>query len=215
MPATRPLCLICEAVEGKYKCPRCNAYTCCVACSREHRDNHPPVEVAETPANTQPASASAAVVPVTNLPQGDEAGSGRFRMSSIADMPEYHELVKKYPRLEAQLWGIARATDPPSTNESGHNVKQPGLPGLKNRKHNQPWDKDIGLENGRKTLHQLTITPSDDREAIREFCELVYLFRSRVQSADTDTDTELRRKLAQEDAHTIGRLIRNEKTLEP
>ncbi|KAI1639407.1 hypothetical protein F4809DRAFT_638664 [Biscogniauxia mediterranea] len=162
------------------------------------------MEVVETSTHVQPAAAPAAMPPDTNPPQGDEAESGRFRLSSIADMPEYHELVKKYPRLEAQLWGIARATDPPSTTETGHNVKHPGLPGLNNRKSNQPWDKEIGLENGRKTLHQLTITPSDDREAIREFCELVYMFRSRLQSADADT--ELRKKLAQEDAHTIGHL---------
>ncbi|KAI0602276.1 hypothetical protein F4775DRAFT_588504 [Biscogniauxia sp. FL1348] len=203
MPATRPLCLVCEAVEGKYKCPRCNAYT----------DNHPPMEVVETSTHVQPAAAPAAMPPDANPLQGDEAGPGHSRMSSIADMPEYHELVKKYPRLEAQLWGIARATDPPSTNESGHNVKHPGLPGLNSRRPNQLWDKEIGLENGRKTLHQLTITPSDDREAIREFCELVYLFRSRMQSADADT--ELRKKLAQEDAHTIDRLIRDEKSSKP
>ncbi|KAI1497036.1 hypothetical protein F5X99DRAFT_44203 [Biscogniauxia marginata] len=213
MPATRPPCLVCKEVEGKYKCPRCNAYTCCVACSREHRDNHPPMEEdTEASSQTRPVTASVSV-PLDTSPPQQEAEPGSFKMSNIADMPEYHELVKKYPRLEAQLWGIALATDPPSTNESGNNAKHSGLPGLNHRKSNQPWDKEIGLENGRKTLHQLTITPSDDREAIREFCELVHLFRERKQSAEAEA--ELRRQLAQDDLKTIGRLIRAEKSLGP
>ncbi|KAI0479281.1 hypothetical protein GGR56DRAFT_371504 [Xylariaceae sp. FL0804] len=203
MVATRPSCLVCEAVEGKYKCPRCNVYTCSLACSREHRDNHPAVEVA----GPSPSESSSSYT--TCVPSPVESASGQTGPSSLVDMPEYKMLMQRYPTLEMLLWQIAEATDPPQSNGNGANDKCAGLPGFHQgkRKPNKPWTKDEGMENGLKMLQYAKQAPNEPSEAIREFCELYWMYKAR-----SSTEEGIRQQRA-EDAQAIGRLLKDEKTL--
>ncbi|KAI1340127.1 hypothetical protein F5Y15DRAFT_381528 [Xylariaceae sp. FL0016] len=201
MPATRPLCLICESVEGKYKCPRCNEYTCSMACSREHRDNHPAVEPAKENKPQMPPSHEGNPVD-TALAQQHDPNS----MSAIADMPEYHALIERYPMLPQHLSMVAAATDPSAMTGVGVDPKYRGRPGFRPSKPPQVWTKEVGLENGVKVLQECKASPDDISEAMREFATLVHIFKER-----RDTETSRRQKL-EEDAKAIGSLIKEEGT---
>ncbi|CAJ2511080.1 Uu.00g067050.m01.CDS01 [Anthostomella pinea] len=205
MAATRPLCLICEAIEGKYKCPRCNEYTCSVACSREHRDNHPDVEAADTTARSSTMSNSAQ----SFLAPSEQSNSttANVELNSVADMPEYQDLVQRYPVLKQLLWDIAVATDPPVSDGHGGGLSNVGLPGPRPayRKNNQPWTKDVGMEHGLDALQQAKHSPTAARDAIREFCDLVSMFKSRKKDED-----DFRKQLLQADAKIISRLMKEE-----
>ncbi|KAI0142413.1 hypothetical protein F4776DRAFT_661480 [Hypoxylon sp. NC0597] len=213
----RPLCIVCDTVEGKYKCTQCNLYTCSLTCFREHRDNHPPVESSTQPQpNSTPAappnSAGAHDGSQDSLPiQENTTQPATFKRSEIADMPEYKALTQRYPNLEYLLWNIAAATDPPSSN--GVSNGKHGVPPGSNkgyRKTNQPWTKDMGYENGIEVLRRTRDNPGDDRDALREYCELVRIYSARRESANTEAN--IRQQRAKEDAKAIGELIKAEKS---
>ncbi|KAI8634125.1 hypothetical protein F5Y19DRAFT_200430 [Xylariaceae sp. FL1651] len=190
MPATRPPCLVCSTVEGKYRCPRCDAFTCSVACSREHRDNHPYVEEKPKP-QVNHNLASAATQPITSNQQQP------IKLADIVDTTEYQSLIQRYPNLEQYLWDIATATDPP----------KPAQVGLSNRKANQPWTQEVGLSNAVHLLQSIKASPGDVRDALREFSDLVSIFKTRIQAQADQT----RKERAENDARIIGRLLREEK----
>ncbi|KAI0381514.1 hypothetical protein F5Y04DRAFT_280592 [Hypomontagnella monticulosa] len=217
MASTRPPCLVCDKDEGKYKCPQCNLYTCSLPCFREHRDNHPKNSLLDL---VRPRA--------TSTSGNDETSHDESRISShtaessprsttsersgIADMPEYKELTQKYPNLERLLWNIAAATDPPPTNgttngANGKNGVQPGS-GRGPRKTNQPWTQDMGYENGIEVLRRTRDSPGNDRDALREYCELVRLHSARRESANAAE--KVRQQAAKDDAKAIGDLIRAE-----
>ncbi|KAI0009316.1 hypothetical protein F4779DRAFT_617762 [Xylariaceae sp. FL0662B] len=219
---TKPLCLVCDTVEGKYKCPRCNLYTCSVACFREHRDNHPPMPepaddssstlIGSNASNTSTDVSPAASSVAASSTEEAKADATTTKLSEITDMPEYKKLIQKYPRLEAILWNLAAATDPP-TGVNGGNAKHAALPGSSagfRRKAAQPWTKDLGYENAVNTMRQIRNSPGDDRDAIQEFCELHRLFLARKESFDTAA--RIRQQFAKDDADVIGSLMRDEKS---
>ncbi|KAI1294035.1 hypothetical protein F5Y03DRAFT_326412 [Xylaria venustula] len=190
MSPTRPLCGTCNTVEGKYRCPRCDAYTCSLACSREHRDTHPAVEEkAETPRGN---GLDEVVQPAISNQQRPE------KLSDIADSPEYKTLLQRYPDLEQYLWNIATATDPPKPARNGN------IP----RKANQPWTQEVGMSNAVHMVQSIKASPGDVRDALREFSDLVSIFKTRMQTQDD----QMRRRRAEEDAEIIGKLLREEKS---
>ncbi|KAI1431741.1 hypothetical protein GGR50DRAFT_42528 [Xylaria sp. CBS 124048] len=186
--ATRPPCLVCKSVEGKYRCPRCDDYTCSVACSREHRDNHPSVEEKPkikvgpglTTANSQPPSEQK--VPT--------------KLSDIADTPEYKALCQRYPDLQQYLLNIAKATDPPKSSRGGAG----------SRKANQPWTQEEGLSNAVRLVQAIKTSPGDVRDAVREFSDLVNAFKTKLQ----EPNEKLRKDRAERDAQIIAGLLREE-----
>ncbi|KAI1329313.1 hypothetical protein F5Y16DRAFT_397498 [Xylariaceae sp. FL0255] len=191
MPATRPLCLLCKAVEGKYKCPRCSEYTCSVTCSREHRDNHPTVKEEPKPApQPEPTPAS---TPLEASCQPKPTVLSDF----IADAPEYQALKKRYPFLEQCLLEIAAATDPPKTTD---NTARPG-------RRNQPWTQDVGMSNAVQMVQTIKASPGDVRDAIREFSELVSILKERMEIQEDQRIRERR----EHDARVIGKMFREEK----
>ncbi|KAI0850206.1 hypothetical protein F5Y00DRAFT_260935 [Daldinia vernicosa] len=210
MANARPPCLVCNNTESKYKCARCNLYTCSLPCFREHRDNHPPVEPL-TP-QSKDSSSGDDVKSQPNYTFTGEKATHQFTSKGleIADMPEYRDLTKKYPNLERLLWNIAAATDPPATGGDS-NGKPSTFPSSNkgNRKAAQPWTKETGYENGIEVLRQTRDTPGSDRDALKEYCELVRLWNFRRESADMDAD--LRQQLARDNARAIGELLRTEK----
>ncbi|KAI0181976.1 hypothetical protein GGR52DRAFT_526976 [Hypoxylon sp. FL1284] len=201
MGAARAPCVMCEAIEGKYKCPHCYEYTCSLPCAKAHRKAHS----SEEPAPKDPMDRVDAS-DFTSSTEEDSVQPDLSKRSGIADTPEYKTLVRKYPNLERLLWDIAVATDPPANNG--------GLPGNhgtlsasnKGRKATQPWTKDMGYENGVDVLRQARDAPGDDREALREYCELV-----RHYSAKRETSTTVdRANVAREDAATIKDFLKTE-----
>ncbi|KAI1408157.1 hypothetical protein F5Y13DRAFT_113560 [Hypoxylon sp. FL1857] len=213
MAPGRP-CVVCDAVDGKYKCTRCNLYTCSLTCFREHRDNHPAVEAsAPQPLSTTSTAPSDTVSSHddsrdSSHNEGDATQSTAFERSEIADMPEYKALTQRYPNLEYLLWNIAAATDPPNTNGNGNGKHGGSNNGY--RKANQPWTKDMGYENGIEALRRTRDNPGDDRDALREYCELVRIYSARRESANAEAN--IRQQLAKEDAEAIGELLKAEKS---
>ncbi|KAI8945213.1 hypothetical protein F4801DRAFT_594313 [Xylaria longipes] len=190
MAATRPLCFVCDTVEGKYKCPRCEEFTCSLPCSRGHRDNHPAVE--EKPKPPPSTDLAAAAQPVS-LDQKHPA-----KLSDIADTTEYKTLLQRYPDLEKYLWSIATATDPPKPNQGGKT----------SRKANQPWTKEDGMTNAVQLVRSIKASPGDVRDALREFSDLVSIFKARMR----EQDDQIRKRRAEEDAQIISSLLRDEKS---
>ncbi|KAI1124091.1 hypothetical protein F5Y10DRAFT_269421 [Nemania abortiva] len=190
MAFARPLCCLCNTVEGKYKCPLCEKYTCSLTCSREHRDNHPAVE--EKP---KPPKSTDVAVDVHPASSDQQCPS---KLSDIADTPEYKSLLQRYPDLEKYLWSIATATDPP----------KPGQGGNTPRKANQPWTQEVGMSNGVQLVQSIKASPGDVRDALREFSDLVSIFKTRIQAKDE----EIRKRRAEEDAQIIKTLLREEKS---
>ncbi|KAI0860310.1 hypothetical protein F4860DRAFT_515107 [Xylaria cubensis] len=188
MAATRPPCFVCNAVEGKYKCPLCEEFTCSLPCSREHRDNHPAVEEKpKPPTSTDLAVEAQQVSPNQKLPS---------KLSDIVDTTEYKTLLQRYPDLEKYLWSIATATDPP----------QPGQRSRMPRKANQSWTKEEGMTNAVQLVQSIKASPGDVRDAIREFSDLVSIFKARIQ----EQDDQIRKQRAEEDAQIISGLLREE-----
>ncbi|KAI1150451.1 hypothetical protein F4825DRAFT_463343 [Nemania diffusa] len=190
MAASRPLCCICNTVEGKYKCPRCDKITCSLNCSREHRDNHPVVEEKPKLSNSTNRAVEEQHV---SLDQKRPT-----QLSDIADAPEYKNLVQRYPDLERALWSIATATDPPQPTQGGNMF----------RKANQPWTREVGMSNAVHLVQSIKISPGDVRDALREFSDLVSIFKTRIQTQDD----QIRKQRAEEDAQIINTLLREEKS---
>ncbi|KAH8167007.1 hypothetical protein CIB48_g1246 [Xylaria polymorpha] len=188
MATTRPLCFVCDTVQGKYRCPLCDKFTCSLPCSREHRDNHPAVEERPKPPNNTDLAASQPVP----LDQKQPA-----KLSDLADTTEYKTLLQRYPDLEKYLWSIATATDPPKPNQGGR------MP----RKAHQPWTKEEGMTNAVQLVQSIKASPGDVRDAIREFSDLVSIFKVRIQ----EQDDQIRKRRA-EDAQIISSLLREEKS---
>ncbi|KAI2625499.1 hypothetical protein GGS21DRAFT_493547 [Xylaria nigripes] len=189
MAPVRPFCFICNTVEGKYRCPRCDAYTCSVACSREHRDNHPVVEAESKPLV---GSDVATATPVTLSDR-----QGPVKLSDIADTPEYKTLLQRYPDLEKYLWSIATATDPPKSSQGN----------IVSHKTTQPWTQEVGMTNAVNLIQSIKASPGDVRDAVREFSELVSIFKTRIQAQGDRS----RKDRAEEDAQIISSLLREEK----
>ncbi|KAI1106750.1 hypothetical protein F4804DRAFT_329945 [Jackrogersella minutella] len=214
-PVTRP-CLICEAAEGKYKCAQCNLYTCSLTCFQEHRDNHPSEESSMNPTEDAPtAPVDGAASPVqsqasSHTEEGDATQTATFERAEIADLPEYKTLTQKYPNLERLLWNIAAATDPPTSHgDSNERNNTPSGSNQGYRKTNKPWTKDLGYEKGIEVLRRTRDNPGDDRDALREYCELVRLYTARREAAISEAN--IRQQRAQENAKAIKDLIRAEK----
>ncbi|RWA06880.1 hypothetical protein EKO27_g8221 [Xylaria grammica] len=159
-------------------------------CSREHRENHPAVEEKPKPPKN---SISATVAQPTLSDQQHPA-----KLSDIADAPEYKALLQRYPDMEQYLWNIATATDPP----------KPGHGGNMARKANQPWTQEVGMTNAVQLVQSIKASPGDVRDAIREFSDLVSIFKTRMQAQHE----QLQKQRAEEDAQIISNLLRNEKS---
>ena len=119
------------------------------------------------------------------------------KISDIADSPEYKALIQRYPDLEAYLWNIATATDPP----------KPSLGGTTVRKANQTWTQEVGMNNAVHLVQSIKASPGDVRDALREFSDIVSIFKTKLQAQDDQN-----RKRRVEDVEIINKLLRKEKS---
>ncbi|TGJ85475.1 hypothetical protein E0Z10_g3327 [Xylaria hypoxylon] len=164
--------------------------SCSVACSREHRDNHPAIEEKPTPPKRSDLAA------VAQSSHSDQQHP--VKLSDIADAPEYKTLLQRFPDMEKYLWNIATATDPPKPSQGGNMA----------RRANQPWTQEVGMTNAVQLVQSIKTSPGDVRDAIREFSDLVSIFKTRIQTQGEQS----RKQRAEEDAQIISNLLRNEKS---
>ncbi|OAA66428.1 Zinc finger, HIT-type [Niveomyces insectorum RCEF 264] len=202
----RTLCGICHNEPSKYKCPRCPLAYCSVACSRIHKDNHPPPSEKPAVSSSPPNKATLAGDQADDqaAQSKEDADDVRHAFSVLDDAPELKRLFAKYPTLPARLTRIYEATLPPGdggdTTEAqpswnvpfhhggrgGGGRRRGGRGGFNNNnnnnnntRHNQMWTQEIGLRRGQKALRQARVDPGEDGDGVREYCELVtYLLSS-------------------------------------
>ncbi|KAJ3556833.1 hypothetical protein NPX13_g10053 [Xylaria arbuscula] len=149
---------------------------------------HPAVEEKPKPLDNSNPTTVAEPAPLDQHPA---------RISDIADSPEYKTLVQRYPDLERYLWNIATATDPPKPSLGGNAV----------RKANQPWTQEVGMNNAVHLVQSIKASPGDVRDALREFSDIVSIFKAKLQAQDDQN-----RKRRAEDAEIINKLLREEKS---
>ncbi|KAK8862894.1 zinc finger domain-containing protein [Apiospora arundinis] len=193
IPAER-ICIACEKVDGKYKCTKCAKYTCSLPCSKAHREVH------------------------DNEPQPPNAGAEEEEEPEGGHSP-LSKLFKKYPELPQQLRDIADATDPPKDDKSGggnsrNNRFNPrGGRGGGGNKRQEPWTKEIGLQNGMNLLRRNLASPSPQQsEGLREYCELFKHEMAQKAEQGEDPDALFRRRAAEHDAEVIRRLMEEEES---
>lgn len=183
----RTLCGVCHTEASRYKCPRCPLAYCSVACSRTHRDNHPPTDDDKPAASSGAGNAS---VTPTPAPTSNE---NRHPFSVLDDSAELRRLFAKYPRLTRRLRQICEATQPPSQPSAApaREEARKRFPwdvaaaqgGNGSPRPDQPWTTEIGLRQGRKALCRARVDPSEDGDGVREYCELVlYLLSGQTGS---------------------------------
>ncbi|KAK4122727.1 hypothetical protein N657DRAFT_691210 [Parathielavia appendiculata] len=190
------LCGVCGIQPGKYKCPRCSVPYCSVACSKQHKENHPP----DPPKSDQ---TFAALNTAQNTPADDDPYS-----ILLDHRNAFQRLFARYPSLAAELTRIQATTLPPAeTPGSAFNI--PGLgPFTANtgRNRQEPWTKDVGLRRGAEALRKARMDPSDTGDGVREFCELVRFLLSKKREGVE----RVREEVVAAETRVIERLLREE-----
>lgn len=179
--------------------------SCSVACFRPHKDKHPP----DPP---KPDSAPAALP--APLVEQNKARKRKHPFSVLDDSPDLHRLFQKYPRLPIMLTHIHAATLPPS-NDHQH---QPGPGGLPWHPSQPPgsqyklskWSHDTGLKRGKKALRKARTNPTEDGDAVREYCELVLYLLAKKNDSEVDVTDLVRQQVTKEDVKLIEQLIEAE-----
>lgn len=163
-----------------------------MACSRTHRDNHPP----DAPLPAKPAPEQTSSDESTRKVKAHP-------FSVLDDSPELQHLFKRYPNLPTRLGMIHAATLPPraADDERGHQQ----TPAFRRR---QNWTHDVGLRRGKEALRKARTDPGDDGEAVREYCELVLHLLARAKEADVTA--MVRQEANEEDIKLIERLMQSE-----
>ncbi|KAL2263583.1 hypothetical protein VTK26DRAFT_6144 [Humicola hyalothermophila] len=232
------LCGVCGTQPSKYKCPRCSMPYCSVACSKQHKENHPPDPPKPDPPNTNPSQ-----------PPDSSSSTSTFSSDPYGILLEHRasfdRLFEKYPSLPAELARIQQATlppPPPSAESSSlpSSSRPPSIPGLnphqrrnnnRQQQQQQPWTRDVGLRRGADALRRARTDPGDVGDGVREFCELVLFLLGKAQEqGGREGQTELgvggsgsgggggsggvvdrvREEVAAEEAKAIERLLREE-----
>ncbi|KAK4038121.1 hypothetical protein C8A01DRAFT_48241 [Parachaetomium inaequale] len=209
------LCGLCGTQPGKYKCPRCSMPYCSVACSKQHKENHPPDPPKPEPSPTP-----------NNIAQPDPTQDDPYSIL-LEHRDTFQHLFAKYPSLTAELTRIQATTLPPSetasgiaglgggaanTANTGRNRQQqqaswqPREPANTGRNRQQPWTRDVGLRRGAEALRKARTDPSDTGDGVREFCELVkFLLNKKREGIE-----RVREEVVAEETRYIERLMREE-----
>lgn len=169
--------------------------SCSVACSRAHKENHPP----DAPPPEKPAE----VVPARPAP--------RHHFDVLLEhRAEIDRLFKKYPGLDRKLLELAGATDPPKTDgkDSFTLAMEQQARTVITGKKEQPWTEEIGMQRGLDALRESRTDCTNVADGLREYCELVTHLLSKEQRADPIE--AVREKYVTQEARTIDRLRQEE-----
>lgn len=172
--------------------------SCSVACSNQHKINHPPDEPKPEPEAkpvSQPDSNGH-----TRRPGTVGAGSFRGPFAALDDSEELRRLFKLYPSLPEILDDINTATLPPVDEYTPS-----GLPTAVRKGNEQPWNSDRGLQKGVKALKQARNSDGKDGESVREYSRLV--LQILAQEEGMTTEQIIQKELAEENARIIEQLL--------
>lgn len=228
-PKAPTLCGVCDKEVAKYKCARCPLAYCSVACSRAHRDSHPPSEpVSEIKKHALPPK-----------PPTPTKKSKSHPFSVLDDSMELQQLFARYPNLPARLSAIADVTLPPKgdalvsgamhwslpgaggAGNTGHGRGRGGRGngrarggrgggrgggGSTDAKNNRPWTKEAGLRKGLDALRAARTDPTEDGDGVREYSELVLHLLAREAGETVFKDT--REEVAAGDAALLEELLK-------
>ncbi|KAF8863571.1 hypothetical protein BDZ45DRAFT_583713 [Acephala macrosclerotiorum] len=194
---SKKLCAVCNENEGKYKCSRCYLPYCSVACSKQHKINHPPDEPKPEP-ESKPS-------PATEINDHGRAGTiagkafkGPF--AALDDSPDLRLLFKLYPNLPKLLDSIHTATLP-SIDE----YTTSGLPTRARKGNEQPWNSDRGLQKGVEALKKARNSDGKDGEGLREYSRLILQILAGEEGMTTEQI--IQKELAEENARIIEQLL--------
>ncbi|KAK4233240.1 hypothetical protein C8A03DRAFT_19646 [Achaetomium macrosporum] len=200
------LCGVCGTQPGKYKCPRCSMPYCSVACSKQHKENHPP-----DPPKPERPSSDASNTNKTNPPAEEDPYS-----ILLEHREAFQRLFAKYPSLPSALTRIQEVTLPPSDNNASTSSFS-SIPGLgtvaanASRNRTQPWTKDVGLRKGAEALRRARTDPSDTGDGVREFCDLVRFLLSKREEKGRELVRRVREEVTAEETRVIERLLKEER----
>lgn len=171
-----------------------------MACSRTHRENHPPPSA--SPSSTpKPDQAHAA------QESAEKGGGDPF--GGLADSEELQQLFKKYPTLPHVLLEVYEATLPPEEDDD-EGTTQGDLPWKlpdRNAKQNkEPWTPDIGKWRGVEAL-QVAREDPEFGVAVQEYCELVHYMMEKQRNASAE---KLLEQQNAQDVQFVERLIEDE-----
>ncbi|KAL5612081.1 hypothetical protein BROUX41_000369 [Berkeleyomyces rouxiae] len=151
-------CIVCKENHGKYKCPRCSAKVCCVACSKAHKENHP----ADLPPKPKPAPINVFIAPTQ--PSSDLSHPFSFLDNSA----KLRALFERYPCLPDALLKISDAKQPPKPS-----LGTPFMQSEAKRLEKKLWDRSVGEQHGRDALRRVREQDSEEGEAVRAYSELI------------------------------------------
>jgi len=171
--------------------------SCSVACSKAHRENHPPEEERKPPVPVAP-----------DAPLPDKKSTHPF--SVLDDSKELQRLFARYPMLKAKLERIHDTTLPGEEDD----VQKGGLPRKPqpSQTHGRKpavWTPEVGLRRAQQALRRARTDPGEDGDGVREYCELVVHLLSRA--GRTDATEMVRHEVVQEEVKAIEWLMNTEK----
>jgi hypothetical protein len=172
-----------------------------VPCSKIHKANHPPDSA--PPINPGPATETSG----TKRPREPEDP-----YSILLDhRADFKRLFAKYPNLESDLIQIDRATLPPADAfRSAGGLPTKYQPPQQQRQQ-EPWTRQVGLRKGAAALKKARTDPSEDGDAVREYCELVlHLLSTSRERKENEVLDVVRRETADEERGVIKKLIKME-----
>lgn len=172
--------------------------SCSVACSKQHKINHPPDEPKIEP-ETAPTSKTETN---THRRPGTVAGAVPFKgpFAALDSSPQLKLLFKLYPNLPTILNKINTATLPPL---DGYTPS--GLPTSVRKGNEQPWNSDRGLQKGVEALKKARNEDGKDGESVREYGRVV-LHILREEEGMT-TEEAIRKEEQEENARIIEQLL--------
>ncbi|EGS23521.1 uncharacterized protein CTHT_0002150 [Thermochaetoides thermophila DSM 1495] len=152
-PAGTKTCVVCNKMDGKYKCPRCHS-----------------------PFPPTPAPKSNKCLKMSDDDCGTASVKTAEHTSPLEVIAQKHgdeisNFVAKHPGLEEVLQDILMATMPPG--ERGLQSLQSRFPTLfKTNNPNATWDREMGIQNGVEALRRARKHP-EIGHAVDEFFELI------------------------------------------
>lgn len=176
--------------------------SCSVACSRTHRENHPPDP--EPKPELQPPTNEEPTAPRNTGPSPIDP-ENPFR--ALASSDKLRMLFTKYPSLPDQLQQIYAATMPPKEGSDSRAIPASLMQGVQRK---STWNHDVGIQNGKAALRRARKANGEEGEGVREYTELVLHLLNQEDSQDK-VATLLRQKLADQDTQLIERLMAEEK----
>ena len=175
-----------------------NVPSCSVACSRAHRENHPPEEERKQ------------VSPATLDADRAEKKKTTHPFSVLDDSSELQRLFARYPTLKADLERIYNTTLPGENDDVSHGGFPRKLPASHPYgKKPTVWTPEVGLRRAQQALRRARIEPGREGDGIREYCDLVVHLLSLAST--TDVTEMVRHEVVQQDVKVIERLMNTEK----